>query len=162
MDLVAQLNEEQCEAVNAFEGPILVLAGAGSGKTRVVTIRIASLIEAGISPSQILGLTFTNKAAEEMRERIHMLVGKSAPLLCTFHSLGARILRESIQALGYTRDFTIYDEDDAEKVIQACLNELEIKDKKLDVRTFRNLISRTKNALQKPSDIKVDFMSFAG
>src|SRR5690242_2893086 len=132
MDLLAQLNEEQKEAAAAIEGPILVLAGAGSGKTRVVTFRIALLIESGVSPSEILGLTFTNKAAEEMRERIHMLVGKSAPLLCTFHSLGARILRESIQALGYGRDFTIYDEDDAEKVIQTCLSELEIKDKKMD------------------------------
>lgn len=159
MELLAQLNEEQREAVNALEGPILVLAGAGSGKTRVVTFRIALLIETGVPPSQILGLTFTNKAAEEMRERIHMLVGKSSPLLCTFHSLGARILRESIHVLGYGRDFTIYDEDDAEKVIQASLNELEIKDKKMDVKTFRGLISRAKNALQKPEDIKVDFMS---
>lgn len=159
MNLLSQLNEEQQEAVNAIEGPILILAGAGSGKTRVVTYRIALLIEMGISPSQILGLTFTNKAAEEMKERIHMLVGKSAPLLCTFHSLGARILRESIHALGYERDFTIYDEDDAEKVIQACLMELEIKDKKVDVKVFRNLISNAKNALQKPDEIKVNFIS---
>lgn len=159
MDPLAQLNEEQREAVNAIEGPVLVLAGAGSGKTRVVTFRIALLIEMGVDPWQILGLTFTNKAAEEMRERIHMLIGKSSPLLCTFHSLGARILRESIHALGYSRDFTIYDEDDAEKVIQACLLELEIKDKKMDVKTFRNLISRAKNALQQPGDIKVDSMS---
>lgn len=159
MDLLAQLNEEQKAAANSIEGPILVLAGAGSGKTRVVTYRIALLMEMGVSPSQILGLTFTNKAAEEMRERIHMLVGKSAPLLCTFHSLGARILRESIQALGYGRDFTIYDEDDAEKVIQTCLMELEIKDKKMDARTFKGLISRAKNALKKPEDVKVNYMS---
>lgn len=159
MDLLAQLNEEQREVLKAIEGPILVLAGAGSGKTRLVTIRIALLIEMGIPPSQILGLTFTNKAAEEMRERIHMLVGKSAPLLCTFHSLGARILRESIHALGYGRDFVIYDEDDAEKVIQACLIECEIKDKKMDVKTFRSLISRAKNALQKPGDIKISYRS---
>lgn len=159
MDLLTQLNEEQRDAVNAIEGPILVLAGAGSGKTRIVTFRIAQLIEMGVSPSQILGLTFTNKAADEMRERIYMLVGKSAPLLCTFHSLGARILRESIHALGYNHDFTIYDEDDAEKVIQACLFELEIKDKKVDVKTFRSLISHAKNALQKPEDIRVHFSS---
>lgn len=159
MDLLSQLNEEQRNAVNTIEGPILVLAGAGSGKTRVVTCRIASLIEMGVPSSQILGLTFTNKAAGEMRERIQMLVGKSAPLLCTFHSLGARILRESIPALGYGRDFIIYDEDDADKVLQTCLVELEIKDKKMDVKTFRHLISRAKNALEKPEDIKVSLMS---
>jgi DNA helicase II / ATP-dependent DNA helicase PcrA len=156
MDLLAQLNQEQRDAVNALEGPILVLAGAGSGKTRVVTYRIAQLIEMGIPSSQILGLTFTNKAADEMRERIHILVGKSTPLLCTFHSLGARILRESIQALGYQRDFTIYDEDDADKVLNACLIELEIKDKKMDVKTFRHLISEAKNELKKPEDVKVN------
>lgn len=159
MNFFSQLNEEQREAVHSIEGPVLVLAGAGSGKTRVVTCRIATLIEMGVPASQILGLTFTNKAAEEMRERIQMVVGKNAVLLCTFHSLGARILRESIQALGYGRDFIIYDEDDADKLIQTCLNELEIKDKKLDVKTFRNLISKAKNALQKPEDIKTDVMS---
>lgn len=159
MELFSQLNQEQRDAVNAIEGPVLVLAGAGSGKTRVVTCRIATLIEMGVPASQILGLTFTNKAAEEMRERIQMVVGKNAVLLCTFHSLGARILRESIHALGYSRDFTIYDEDDADKCIQACLNELEIKDKKLDVKTFRTLISKCKNALQKPEDVKADCMS---
>ncbi|KIC72314.1 ATP-dependent DNA helicase PcrA [Neochlamydia sp. TUME1] len=159
MTLLSQLNEEQLGAVNAIEGPILVLAGAGSGKTRVVTSRIASLIEMGVPTSQILGLTFTNKAAEEMRERIRILVGRQAPLLCTFHSLGARILRESIQALGYERDFTIYDEEDIHKVLQACLAELEIKDKKMDTKTFRGLISKAKNALQRPEDIKVSYMS---
>lgn len=159
MELVSQLNQEQRDAVQTVEGPVLVLAGAGSGKTRVVTYRIANLIEMGVPASQILGLTFTNKAAEEMRERIQMIVGKNAVLLCTFHSLGARILRESIQALGYGRDFIIYDEDDADKLIQACLNELEIKDKKLDVKTFRGLISKAKNALQKSEDVKANFMS---
>lgn len=161
MDLLKQLNQEQKEIANSIEGPILVLAGAGSGKTRVVTFRIALLIEMGVPASQILGLTFTNKAAEEMRERIQILVGKSAPLLCTFHSLGARILRESIHALGYSHDFTIYDEDDAEKVIQTCMSELEIKDKKIDARTFKGMISRAKNSLKKPEDIKVDSMSSA-
>lgn len=158
MNLLTQLNDPQREAVQTIEGPILVLAGAGSGKTRVVTFRIALLIEMGIPTSEILGLTFTNKAAEEMRDRIHMLIDKSPPLLCTFHSLGARILRESIHILGYHRDFTIYDENDAEKVIQNALNELEIKDKKLDVKVFRGLISRAKNSLQKPEDIKITLL----
>lgn len=159
MDILAQLNPEQQAVVRSVEGPILVLAGAGSGKTRVVISRIAFLLDMGVPSSQILGLTFTNKAAEEMRERIHMLVGTSSPLLCTFHSLGARILRESIQALGYARDFIIYDEDDADKLLQTCLSELEIKDKKMDVKSFRHMISRAKNALQKPEDIKVTLMS---
>lgn len=159
MDILAQLNPEQQAVVQSVEGPILVLAGAGSGKTRVVISRIAFLLDMGVPSSQILGLTFTNKAAEEMRERIHMLVGTSSPLLCTFHSLGARILRESIQALGYARDFIIYDEDDADKLLQTCLSELEIKDKKMDVKSFRHMISRAKNALQKPEDIKVTLMS---
>jgi DNA helicase-2/ATP-dependent DNA helicase PcrA len=158
MELFSNLNDIQKQAVLEIEGPILVLAGAGSGKTRVVTCRMANLIEMGVPASQILGLTFTNKAAAEMRERVHLLAGKSPLLVCTFHSLGARILRESIIALGYTRDFTIYDEDDADKVIRTCLSELEIKDKKMDTKTFKSLISRAKNALQLPDDIKTSAM----
>jgi DNA helicase II / ATP-dependent DNA helicase PcrA len=154
MNFSANLNTEQKDAVNTIEGPVLVLAGAGSGKTRVVTCRMATLIDMGVPASQILGLTFTNKAAEEMRERVNQMVGRSSLLVCTFHSLGARILRESIHALGYTRDFIIYDEDDADKVIQTCLTELEIKDKKMDVKTFRGLISRAKNAILLPGTIK--------
>src|ERR1700722_4748827 len=98
MNLFDQLNPPQLEAVHTHQGPLLVLAGAGSGKTRVVTHRIISLIQEGIHPSQILGLTFTNKAANEMKERINHLT-QSHVLICTFHSLGVRILRESIQSL---------------------------------------------------------------
>jgi DNA helicase-2/ATP-dependent DNA helicase PcrA len=146
------LNKEQREAIAALEGPVLVLAGAGSGKTRVVTFRIVHLIESGIPHSAILGVTFTNKAAQEMRERVCKLTQYQV-LICTFHSLGARVLRESIHALGYQRDFNIYDEDDVEKLIKACLFELNLKDKKMDSKPFRYLISRAKNALQGPDQI---------
>src|ERR1700744_2739249 len=100
MSFLDLLNEEQKDAVNTINGTLLVLAGAGSGKTRVVTYRIANLLQSGIPASKILGLTFTNKAAGEMKERVENLT-QSQVLICTFHSLGARILRESIQALGY-------------------------------------------------------------
>jgi len=143
------LNEAQQEAVNTFDGPLLVLAGAGSGKTRVVTFRIASLIESGVPPSQILGLTFTNKAAGEMQERIRKITN-SHVLISTFHSLGARILRESVHELGYRGDFTIYDEDDVLKLLKACLEELKIRDKKMEPKAFRSLISKAKNQMLSP------------
>ena len=118
--VMSELNPQQEIAVNHIEGPLLVLAGAGSGKTRVVTFRIAHLLDLGVLPSDILAVTFTNKAANEMRERIRTL--KNAQVLaCTFHSLGARILRESIGALGYQNDFTIYDEEDSEKLLKAVI-----------------------------------------
>jgi DNA helicase II / ATP-dependent DNA helicase PcrA len=152
MSDLSSFNPQQKEAVTIMEGPVLVLAGAGSGKTRVVTSRIVYLIENGIPPSKILGVTFTNKAAAEMRERVVKLT-QDHVLICTFHSLGARILRESIHHLGYKNDFTIYDEDDVEKLIKVCLNELGIKDKKLDVKAFRPLISQAKSALQDPDEV---------
>lgn len=150
------LNPHQYAAIEHEEGPLLVLAGAGSGKTRVVTMRIARLIEKGVSSEKILGLTFTNKAAGEMQERVHTLCQQTV-LIATFHSLGARILRESITHLGYETSFTIYDEDDIEKVMKSCLVELGMgegsKEDKLDVRTFRTLVSRAKNAMLSPGQI---------
>lgn len=142
------LNDEQIEAVNTTEGPLLVLAGAGSGKTRVVTTRIVHLLQKGIPSSQILGLTFTNKAANEMKERVRHLT-QSNVLICTFHSLGARLLRESIFHLGYSSDFTIYDEGDAEQLLRTCINEIEPGAIK-QIKELRNLISNTKNSLQEP------------
>src|SRR3954463_12199428 len=107
------LNPPQREAVETLEGPLLILAGAGSGKTRVVTRRIANLILHGAKPWEILAITFTNKAAGEMRRRVEELVGQSGAWLATFHSFSARLLRREAEVLGYSRDFTIYDEEDA-------------------------------------------------
>lgn len=146
-------NPQQWEAITTLEGAVLVLAGAGSGKTRVVTSRIVHLIENGIPPSRILGVTFTNKAAGEMRERVQRLTQHQV-LICTFHSLGARVLRECIYILGYQRNFTIYDEEDIEKLLKACLVELNLKDKKMDVKPFRHMISQSKNALIGPDQIR--------
>lgn len=144
------LNPAQQDAVNTLYGPVLVLAGAGSGKTRVVTYRIASMLHQGVSPSAILGVTFTNKAAGEMKERVQQLTNQQV-LICTFHSLGARILREAIEMLGYKRDFLIYDEQDTEKLMKACLQEL-AGDQKIEPKMFLEHISRLKNALHVPEE----------
>jgi len=142
------LNPEQRKAALHKKGPALVLAGAGSGKTKVVALRIAELISSGIHPMNILGLTFTNKAAQEMKSRVHGLVGQSV-LISTFHSLGAKILRESIQHLGYTRDFAIYDEQDVEKLIKTLAKEAFGDTVKADLKKARSLISQAKNGLMK-------------
>ena len=158
MDFSTGLNPSQIEAVNHIDGPLLVLAGAGSGKTRVVTYRIARLIESGIPPSRILAVTFTNKAAGEMRERIHALLPRfDYPTISTFHSLGVRILRESIRHLGYASNFTIYDEEDSNKLLRGCLQSVGISK---EAKTFRVLISNAKNALQGPSDVDVSDLPY--
>lgn len=151
-ELLNALNPEQQEAVETLDGPLLVIAGAGSGKTRVVTCRIANLLHHGVDPSRILGLTFTNKAAGEMQERVLNLT-QSRVLVSTFHSLGARILRESISALGYSRDFNIYDEDDVEKVLRQCLGDIAIPDAKKELRALRGMISTAKNNWLHPDDV---------
>src|SRR5271169_643718 len=138
------LNPSQKSAVMHVEGPALVIAGAGSGKTRVVTFRIAHLLSLGIPSTEILAVTFTNKAAEEMRNRVEKLA-RHFILTCTFHSLGARILRESIHHLGYQNDFTIYDEDDSEKLLKECFAALNIKEDKGFLKTTRMQISGAKN-----------------
>jgi DNA helicase-2/ATP-dependent DNA helicase PcrA len=146
------LNPEQMQAVEHLQGPLLVIAGAGSGKTKIVTNRIAYLIEQGIDPSHILGLTFTNKAAQEMKERIKQLTNHYV-MISTFHSLGVKILKNSITALGFTPNFTIYDEDDSNKVLKTCLEELGLKDKEFSVKVFKNLISQAKNQLLQPQEV---------
>ena len=130
MDL-SILNEPQRRAVLTTEGPLLVLAGAGSGKTRVLTHRIAYLLEKGVPAYRILALTFTNKAAREMLERVNALAGEAAAdaWVSTFHSSCARILRRDIEKLGYTRAFTIYDTDDQNRLVRDVLTELDISDK---------------------------------
>jgi DNA helicase II / ATP-dependent DNA helicase PcrA len=151
--LLDALNERQREAVTATEGPLLILAGAGSGKTRVITVRIAYLIsERGVPPHNILAVTFTNKAAQEMRERVSKLIGgqrlASAPLVSTFHSLCVRMLRRDIEKLeeGYTRSFTIYDQDDSVRVVKACIKDLGYDDQRLAARQTQGAISHAKNS----------------
>lgn len=152
MDLLSSLNPQQIEAVKNTEGPLLILAGAGSGKTRVITVRIAYLIsENQVPPHSILAVTFTNKAAGEMRSRVQSLLKdqklNSFPLLATFHSLCVRILRQDIDKLdeGYTRSFTIYDTDDSQKVVKACIKDLGLDEKKIVPRVVRSVISAAKN-----------------
>lgn len=155
MRYLEKLNPEQKEAVLSVEGPVLVFAGAGSGKTRVVTTRIAHMLDIGISSEQILGLTFTNKAAGEMQERVMALTSNQV-LISTFHSLGARILRQSIEALGFQRHFSIYDEEDVEKLLSASLEKFGVKEKRGGVRLWRSLISRAKNDLKNPEECELE------
>ena len=138
------LNEPQREAVVTTEGPLLVLAGAGSGKTRVLTYRIANLIEnKGVAPWEILAITFTNKAAAEMRERLAGLVGPRSRgmWVSTFHSMCVRILRADAERLGFTRNFTIYDTDDQKRLYKEIMAELDIDPKRFPVNALMNRIS---------------------
>lgn len=144
MEFLDQLNLPQRKAVESLEGPVLVLAGAGSGKTRVVTYRIANLLKHGVPPKNILGLTFTNKAAEEMRTRVHAMTQNDV-LISTFHSLGVRILRECINLLEFRRDFTIYDDEDSNKLLQHCCEELGLGVEKATVKLMKSYISNCKN-----------------
>ena len=152
MEILASLNPPQRAAVEQTEGALLILAGAGSGKTRVITLRIAYLIsEKNVPPYNILAVTFTNKAAGEMRERVNgFLAGRqlqSAPLISTFHSLCVRILRQDIEHLqeGYNKSFTIYDTSDSQKVIKACVKDIGMDEKQLSARTVQSAISASKN-----------------
>jgi ATP-dependent DNA helicase UvrD/PcrA len=148
--LLAGLNEPQGQAVRHGEGPLLVLAGAGSGKTRVLTHRIAYLLATGQArPGEILAITFTNKAATEMRERVETLVGRSARAMwvTTFHSACARMLRADAERLGYSRGFTIYDESDSLRMLKRCMQELHIDPKRYPPRAIRSQISGAKNQL---------------
>lgn len=152
MDHPQNLNSKQLEAALHVEGPLLIIAGAGSGKTRVVTHRILNLLHIGVPASEILAVTFTNKAAEEMRNRIERQSSRNI-LAATFHSLCAQILREAIGVLGYTQNFTIFDEEDSEKVLKECFQEKGIKDEKGLFKTIRSGISSAKNQLQEPEDL---------
>lgn len=152
-DILYQLNDMQEEAVLHFEGPLLILAGAGSGKTRVLTHRIAWLIEEHqVNPYQILALTFTNKAASEMRERVDKIVsyGAESIWVSTFHSTCVRILRRYIDLIGYDRSFTIYDADDQKSLMKDICKRKNIDPKKYKEKTFLNAISNAKNELKTP------------
>ena len=150
MDLKKLLNKEQYEAAVTVEGPLLILAGAGSGKTRVLTYRMAHMInDLNIYPSQILALTFTNKAAGEMKERVKSLVGDIVDTMwvSTFHSSCVRILRREIDKLGYNKNFTIYDSYDAKSLVKQCMKELNINDKDITDGEIISKISDAKNKL---------------
>ena len=151
------LNEPQREAVVTTDGPLLVLAGAGSGKTRVLTYRIAHLIDdLGVAPWEILAITFTNKAAAEMRERLAGLVGPRSRgmWVSTFHSMCVRILRADAERLGFSKNFTIYDVDDQKRLYRAIMSELDIDPKRFPVNALMNRISTAKNELVVPGDFE--------
>jgi superfamily I DNA/RNA helicase len=159
---LSSLNPQQRQAVETLRGPLLILAGAGTGKTRVITFRIANLIEGGAAAGEILGVTFTNKAAREMRERVRKLIPKKArgagrpdseapalssrPTLCTFHSLCARILRQHIEKLGYKRNFVIYDGSDQLGAVRKILARISSKGDKIDAGAVLGMLSRCRNA----------------
>ena len=148
------LNKEQRLAAETLEGPVLILAGAGSGKTRALTYRVANLIDHGVAPWHILAITLTKKAAKEMKERVSALTGEKGEevWVSTFHSMCARILRRDIDKLGYTRSFTIYDEDDQSAVLKEQLKHFNIDDKMLSVRELKGKISDAKNKLLSPDE----------
>src|SRR5215471_3249022 len=154
---LSSLNPQQRQAVETLRGPVLILAGAGTGKTRVITYRIAHLIEHGVSPENILAVTFTNKASREMQERVLKLVPRKPrnkdaserkterPTICTFHSLCVRILRQHIEKLGYKRNFVIYDETEQLGVVKKILAHISVKKEKPDAAAILSWISRYKN-----------------
>jgi len=147
------LNKEQKEAVLHKEGPCLVLAGAGSGKTKVLTTRIANMINDGIYSGNILAITFTNKAAKEMRDRISNMVENNYAFVGTFHSFGLRVIRENTEKLGLTSNFTIIDSDDVSSVIKKIMKELDISTKEYSVSYIRNKISFIKNEMLSESEV---------
>jgi DNA helicase-2/ATP-dependent DNA helicase PcrA len=158
--LLDQLNPQQRAAVELTEGPVLILAGAGSGKTRVITYRIAYLIEAcRVPPQSILAVTFTNKAADQMKERVARLLARDLPAwphISTFHSFCVRVLRQAIDRLGYSRDFSIYDEDDQQRVVKACIQELGLSEQMVSPRGVLAQISFAKNRGITPEELYRD------
>ena len=162
MDLKSLLNKEQYDGAMTVDGQVLILAGAGSGKTRVLTYRIAHMInDLDIAPYQILAITFTNKAAKEMRDRVSSLVGDTANSMwiSTFHSTCVKILRREIQHLGYKSNFTIYDSSDQKTLINECIKELNINDKDITQREIGGKISRAKDKMQTAASYKREFES---
>lgn len=153
---IDSLNPAQREAVLSTEGPLLVLAGAGSGKTRVLTFRIAHMLgDLGVKPWQVLAITFTNKAAAEMRERLAALIpsGTRGMWVCTFHAMCVRMLREDADLLGYTGQFTIYDDDDSKRMVRDIMQALGIEQKQFPINMIRSKISSAKNAMIGPEDM---------
>ncbi|HEY5478207.1 MAG TPA: UvrD-helicase domain-containing protein, partial [Gaiellaceae bacterium] len=160
---LSELNETQRDAVLSTEGPLLVIAGAGSGKTRVLTYRVAHLIRAcGVKPHEILAITFTNRAAAEMRSRLVALLGPPAERawIMTFHAACGRILRSEIPRLGYRSSFTIYDQPDQVRLVTICLKELERDPKRFPARGIHSQISNAKNRLVGPEEYMSRVSSF--
>ena len=159
-DYLKGLNERQRDAVVTTEGPLMIVAGAGSGKTKVLTTRIAHLMANGVDAFNILALTFTNKAAAEMKERVeHILANREARNLYigTFHSVFARILRAEAHRIGYPNSFTIYDTDDAKSVVKTVTNELNLDVQHYKPNVVYNRISAAKNALVGPKEYMSDY-----
>ena len=159
-DYLQGLNERQREAVLHMDGPIMIVAGAGSGKTKVLTTRIIHLMASGVDAFNILALTFTNKAAKEMKERVEHILGNGEArnlYIGTFHSVFARILRFEADKIGYPRSFTIYDTDDAKSVVKTVINELNLDDKHYKPNLVYNRISAAKNALVGPAEYRNDY-----
>ncbi|MCX6009523.1 MAG: UvrD-helicase domain-containing protein, partial [Chloroflexi bacterium] len=155
MDVLAELNPAQKQAVETTEGPLLIVAGPGSGKTRVITHRVAYLIKVcGISPHHIMAVTFTNKAAREMAERLEKLLGQTAGdlTLGTFHAICARILRQEGKAIGLDSRFVIYDEEDQLSLIKQSLQELDLDPKQYAPRAIQSAIKYAKSRLLTPAD----------
>ncbi|SFE24455.1 DNA helicase-2 / ATP-dependent DNA helicase PcrA [Chitinophaga sp. CF118] len=155
-----ELNERQRQAVEHINGPLMIVAGAGSGKTKVLTTRIAHLLRNGVDAFNILSLTFTNKAAREMKERVEKILGGSEArnlYIGTFHSVFARLLRAEAHRLGYPNDFTIYDSDDAKSVLRTIINEQNLDDKHYKPNLVYNRISAAKNSLMGPEEYQVDY-----
>ena len=158
---LSSLNPQQRLAVETLKGPVLILAGAGTGKTRVITFRIAHMIQRGIAPGHILGVTFTNKAAREMQERVRKLIPRanrsndstadSRPTICTFHSLCVRILRQHIEKLGYKRNFVIYDESEQISAIKKIMARISAKGEKTDPAAILALLSKFRNGGERAS-----------
>ena len=159
-DYLAGLNEKQQEAVTHIDGPLMIVAGAGSGKTKVLTTRIAHLMSKGVDSFNILALTFTNKAAKEMKERVEHILGNNEArnlYIGTFHSVFARIMRLEAPKIGYPANFTIYDTDDAKSVVKTVINELNLDDKHYKPSTVYNRISAAKNALVTATEYANDY-----
>lgn len=164
MQYLEGLNERQKEAVLCKDGPILIVAGAGAGKTKTITHRIAHLIEGGVPPYEILAVTFTNKAAKEMAERVDGLVdfskygskpfdtAQGKPTICTFHSLGVKIIKENAALLDLSRFFTILDDDDSMSLIKESMKELGVDPKAVAPRAIRSFISKQKNNFLEETD----------
>ncbi|MCX6717496.1 MAG: UvrD-helicase domain-containing protein [Candidatus Taylorbacteria bacterium] len=161
------LNEKQKEAVLQKNGPVLIIAGAGAGKTKTIAHRILHLIKEGVSPENILAITFTNKASKEMRERVEKIISEdknlnlpisftSKPFVSTFHSLGVHIIKENSKLIGLTRNFSIMDRSDSSKLVKECLKDLDIDSKQFEPNKILNIISREKGDLKSPSDYSAE------